>query len=194
MTNTLLELELSNEDDFIKRFEHLYQDINSEYNFGNNTIEKINVNKEASQNYETCCQNNRDFVYLNYVDIEKAIYELLYINHISVSKKYMSIEFIIGKSSNEFIIENNFGIHQDIYSTIDDESYTVIIYLHTNCQGGELIFYEKTCCCFEKTILVNTKSSLFSNTKVIIFDGKIFHKPEPFYNGQRCAIVCQVGK
>ena len=63
----------------------------------------------------------------------------------------ISSENLIEKN---IIIENNFGIHQDIYSTIDDESYTVIIYLHTNCQGGELIFYEKTYCSYEKTIII----------------------------------------
>ena len=189
------EIELTNEDNFIKCFDHLYQDITSEYNFGY-TMEKINVERERRRidNLFSCCFD-ADFIYSNYTLLENAIYELLYVNHIEISTtKDINIEFILAKSQNETIVENNFAIHQDRGSRVDGDSYTIIIYLHTNCQGGELIFYESTLCSFEKTKVVDPNTHLSSNTKVVIFDGEIFHKPEPFYNGQRCAIVCQVSK
>jgi hypothetical protein len=191
------ELELSNKDDFIERFDHLYQEITGEYNFGYNKTEKINVQRHAKRTCSlfSCCSDDRDYVYSNYAGLEKAIYELLYINHIEISKKEdTNIEFITAKSHNEIIVENDFAIHKDTDSKIHNDSYTIIIYLHTNCQGGELIFYESTSSSFEKTFTVDINASLSSNTKVVIFDGEIFHRPEPFYNGQRCAIVCQVSK
>ena len=43
------ELELSNKDDFIERFDHLYQEITGEYNFGYNKTEKINVQRHAKR-------------------------------------------------------------------------------------------------------------------------------------------------
>ena len=189
------EIELPNEDNFIKCFDHLYQEITSEYNFGY-TMEKINVERERRRidNLFSCCFD-ADFIYSNYTLLENAIYELLYVNHIEISTtKDINIEFILAKSPNETIVENNFAIHKDRDSGVDGDSYTIIIYLHTNCQGGELIFYESTQCSFEKTITVDPNTRLSSTTKVVIFDGEIFHKPEPFYNGQRCAIVCQVSK
>ena len=189
------EIELTNEDNFIKCFDHLYQDITSEYNFGY-TMETINVEQEGRRidNLFSCCFN-ADFIYSNYTLLENAIYDLLHVNHIEISKtKDISIEFILAKSHNETIVENNFAIHKDTDSRVGDDSYTIIIYLHTNCEGGELIFYESTPCSFEKTITVEPNIRLSSTTKVVIFDGEIFHKPEPFYNGQRCAIVCQVSK
>jgi hypothetical protein len=190
------EIELTNEDNFIKCFDHLYQDITSEYNLGD-TMEKINVQREAKRidNLFSCCFNT-DFVYSKYTLLENAIYELLYVNHIEISKtKDTNIEFILAKSHNETIVENSFGIHQDTGSKVKGNSYTMIIYLHTDCQEGELIFYEKRPSGdFEKTITVDPNTRLSSTTKVVIFDGEIFHKPEPFYNGQRCAIVCQVSK
>ena len=191
------ELELNNEDEFIKIFDELYNDIHGEYDFGYNKMEKVNVQRDAKPTCSifSCCSDDRDYVYANYASLEKAVYELLYVNHIQLSKKiYMNIEFITAKSRDEIIVENDFTIHQDIDSKIDGKSYTIIIYLHTNCQGGELIFYENTSFSFEKTLTVEINASLSSNTKVVIFDGEIFHKPEPFYNGQRCAIVCQVSK
>lgn len=190
------ELELNNEDDFIKIFDELYNNILVEYDFGYNKMEKVNVQQYAKQ---TCsifsfCSDDRDYVYANYASLEKAVYELLNVNHIQVSKKKMNIEFLTAKSRDEIIVENGFAIHQDIDSKIDGKSYTIIIYLHTKCQGGELIFYENMSCSFEKMLTFEINASLSSNTKVVIFDGEIFHKPEPFYNGQRCAIVCQVSK
>lgn len=200
MYKMIKELELTNEDNFIKCFDHLYQNINSDYDFGS-TMKKIFVKEEAKRiDYSfLCCLlpcsfNDTDFVYSNYTRLENAIYNILCANNIAISKKGdISIEFIIAKSHEE-TLENGFTIHQDTDSIIDGDSYTIIIYLHTNCQGGELIFYEKTLCSFEKTITVDPNPSLSSNTKVVIFDGEIFHKPESFYNGQRCAIVCQVNK
>lgn len=188
------EIELSNEDDFIKCFDHLYQDITTEYDFGY-TMKKINVEEKRIDSLFSCCCSDRDFVYSNYERLKNAIYDILRMSGIEISKiEDMNIEFILAKSRDEIIVENGFAIHQDRDSRVDGDSYTIIIYLHTNCQGGELIFYDSTLCSFEKTRTVDPNTHLSSNTKVVIFDGEIFHKPEPFYNGQRCAIVCQVSK
>lgn len=188
------EIELSNENDFIKCFDHLYQDITTEYDFGY-TMKKINVEEKRIDSLFSCCCSDRDFVYSNYERLKNAIYDILRMNGIEISKiEDMNIEFILAKSRDEIIVENGFAIHQDRDSRVDGDSYTIIIYLHTNCQGGELIFYDSTLCSFEKTRTVDPNTHLSSNTKVVIFDGEIFHKPEPFYNGQRCAIVCQVSK
>lgn len=188
------EIELSNEDNFIKCFDHLYQDITSEYDFGY-TMKKINVEEKRIDSLFSCCCSDRDFVYSNYERLKNAIYDMLRMNGIEISKiEDMNIEFILAKSRDEILVENGFAIHQDRDSRVDGDSYTIIIYLHTNCQGGELIFYESTLCNFEKTRIVDPNTYLSSNTKVVIFDGEIFHKPEPFYNGERCAIVCQVSK
>ena len=188
------EIELSNENDFIKCFDHLYQDITTEYDFGY-TMKKINVEEKRIDSLFSCCCNDRDFIYSNYERLKNAIYDMLRMNGIEISKiEDMNIEFILAKSRDKILVENGFTIHQDRDSRVYGDSYTIIIYLHTNCQGGELIFYESTLCNFEKTITVDPNTYLSSNTKVVIFDGEIFHKPEPFYNGQRCAIVCQVSK
>ncbi len=188
------EIELSNENDFIKCFDHLYEDITNEYDFGY-IMKKINVEEKRIDSLFSCCCSDRDFVYSNYERLKNAIYDILRMNDVEISKtEDMSIEFILAKSRDEILVENEFAIHQDRDSRVDGDSYTIIIYLHTNCRGGELIFYESTLGSFEKTRTVNPNTHLSSNTKVVIFDGKIFHKPEPFYNGQRCAIVCQVSK
>ena len=190
------ELVLSNDDDSICCFDDLYQDITSEYVF-DDTMKKINVQREAKRigSLFSCCSNDADFVYSNYARLENAIYEILYKNGIETSKtRDINVEFILAKSHNQDIVENSFAIHQDTGSKVQGDSYTMIIYLHTRCQGGELIFYESTSGGFEKTITVVPNTTSSSSTKVVIFDGEIFHKPEPFYNGQRCAIVCQVSK
>ena len=190
------EIELPNEDNFIKCFDHLYQDITTEYNFGY-TMKKINIERQAKRinSLFSCCCSDTNFVYSNYEGLRNAIYDILRMNGIENRKtEDMSIEFILAKSRDEILVENGFAIHQDRDSGVDGDSYTLIIYLHTNCQGGELIFYESTLFSFEKTRTVDPNTHLSSNTKVIIFDGEIFHKPEPFCNGQRCAIVCQVSK
>ena len=112
MYKMIKELELSNEDNFIKCFDHLYQDITSDYDFGS-TMKKIIVKEEAKRmDYSfLCCLlpcsfNDTDFVYSNYTRLENAIYNILYVNNIAISKKRdISIEFIIAKSHDE-IIEN----------------------------------------------------------------------------------------
>ena len=61
------EIELSNENDFIKCFDHLYQDITTEYDFGY-TMKKINVEEEKRiDSLFSCCCSDRDFdfVYQN---------------------------------------------------------------------------------------------------------------------------------
>lgn len=190
------EFEFNNDDDFISCFDDLYQDITSEYVF-DDTMKKINVQREAKRigSLFSCCSNDTDFVYSNYARLENAIYDLLCMNGIETSKtRDINVEFILAKSHNQDIVENSFAIHQDTGSKVQGDSYTMIIYLHTKCQGGELIFYESTSGSFEQTITVDPNTPSSSSTKVVIFDGEIFHKPEPFYNGQRCAIVCQVSK
>ena len=158
-------------------------------------MKKINVEEKRIDSLFSCCCSDRDFVYSNYELLKNAIYDMLRMNGIEISKiEDMNIEFILAKSRDEILVENGFAIHQDRDSRVYGDSYTIIIYLHTNCQGGELIFYESTLCNFEKTRTVDPNTYLSSNTKVVIFDGEIFHKPEPFYNGQRCAIVCQAVK
>ena len=190
------ELELSNEEHFIECFDNLYREITSKYDFDYNRTETINVVRYAKQsiNLFPCCCYEIDYIYTNYMSLQDAVYNLLYINNIQVNQeKDMYIEFIYARSRDE-IIENGFAIHQDIDSKIKGDSYTIIIYLHTNCRGGELTFYQPTLFHFEKTFTIDPNTSLSSTTKVVIFNGEIFHKPEPFYNGERCAIVCQVSK
>ena len=48
MYKMIKELELSNEDNFIKCFDHLYQDITGDYDFGS-TMKKIIVKEEAKR-------------------------------------------------------------------------------------------------------------------------------------------------
>jgi len=190
------ELELSNNDHSISCFDDLYQDITSEYVF-DDTMKKINVQREAKRfgSLFSCCSNDTDFVYSNYARLENAIYDILCMNGIEISKtRDINVEFILAKSHNQDIVKNSFAIHQDTGSKVRGDSYTMIIYLHTKCQGGELIFYESISGSFEQTITVDPNTTSSSSTKVVIFDGEIFHKPEPFYDGQRCAIVCQVSK
>ena len=190
------ELEFNNDDDFISCFDDLYQDITSEYVF-DDTMKKINVQREAKRigSLFSCCSNDTDFVYSNYAGLENAIYDILCMNGIEISKtRDINVEFILAKSHNQDIVENSFAIHQDTGSKVQGDSYTMIIYLHTKCQGGELKFYESTSGGFEQKITVDPNTTSSSSTKVVIFDGEIFHKPEPFYDGQRCAIVCQVSK
>ena len=68
MYKMIKELELTNEDNFIKCFDHLYQNINSDYDFGS-TMKKIFVKEEAKRiDYSfLCCLlpcsfNDTDFV------------------------------------------------------------------------------------------------------------------------------------
>ena len=190
------QLTLSNDSSFMGSCIHLYNEIMSEYYFKNNACEKILVSKNLNNNFSIldCCKD-MSFFYNDYEILEKKLYNVLKTNNIICNEeKNVSIEFIYGKSHNDIIVDNNFTIHKDIGSTISGESYTVIVYLHTNCQGGELIFYEDTLCSYEKTMVIDPNSYFPSFTKIVIFDGELFHKPEPFYNGKRCAIVCQISK
>ena len=55
MYKMIKELELSNEDNFIKCFDHLYQDITSDYDFGS-TMKKIIVKEEEKRmDYSFLC-------------------------------------------------------------------------------------------------------------------------------------------
>jgi len=190
------QLTLSNDSSFMGSCIHLYNEIMSEYYFKNNACEKILVSKNLNNNFSIldCCKD-MSFFYNDYDILEKKLYNVLKTNNIICNEeKNVSIEFIYGKSHDDIIVDNNFTIHKDIGSTISGESYTVIVYLHTNCQGGELIFYEDTLCSYDKTMVIDPNSDFPSFTKIVIFDGELLHKPEPFYNGKRCAIVCQISK
>ena len=198
--NNLLELIIENKKQFIILFTNLYNELMSEYGFIDGKTETINIKKTQKTQITSifnCCyiDINTDFICPYYDILEEALYGLLNENNIKFNEydKKTNIEFIYGNSLDN-IITNNFAIHQDIDSGFSDNSYTIIIYLNTNCKEGELIFYEKTYCHYEKIILIdpNTYSDLF--TKIVIFDGKLFHKPEPFHRGKRCAIVCQLAK
>lgn len=190
------ELNLSNDNSFMGSCIHLYNEIMSEYYFKNDVSERILVSKNPNSNFSIldCCKE-MSFCYNSYEILEKQLYKFLRTNNIICKEeKSVSIEFIYGKSYDDIKVDNNFTIHKDTGSTVSGESYTVIVYLHTNCQGGELIFYEDTLCSFEKTVVIDPNSDFPSFTKIVIFDGELFHKPEPFYNGKRCAIVCQISK
>ena len=190
---TLIELNIDNDDNFIKSLYHLYNDVMSEYGFVDGKTKTININKYPINSIFACCTYS-DFVYTHYDVLETALYGLLNQNNLKFDEnKKTNIEFIYGNAVDN-IIDNDFAIHQDIGSGFSDDSYTIITYLNTDCKGGELIFYEKTYYGFEKTRIIdpNTYSELI--TKTVIFDGKLFHKPEPFHSGKRCAIVSQIRK
>ena len=196
--NNLLELIIENKTSFVILFTDLYNEIMSEYGFIDGKTETINVEKNQKTQITSilnCCYTNNDFICSYYDILEEALYELLNENNIKFNEyqKKTNIEFIYGNSLDN-MITNDFAIHQDIDSGFSNNSYTIIIYLNTDCKEGELIFYEKTYCSYEKTIIIepNTYSDLF--TKTVIFDGELFHKPEPFHSGKRCAIVCQLAK
>ena len=141
----------------------------SEYYFKNNACEKILVSKNLNNNFSIldCCKD-MSFFYNDYDILEKKLYNVLKTNNIICNEeKNVSIEFIYGKSHDDIKVDNNFTIHKDIGSTISGESYTVIVYLHTNCQGGELIFYEDTLCSFEKTVVIDPNSDFPSFTKIL---------------------------
>lgn len=197
MSNKLIQqLTLSNNSGFIVSCIHLYNEIMSEYYFKNNVSERILVRKNPSCNFNIldCCKE-MSFCYNSYEILEKKLYNLLRTNNIICKEeKNISIEFIYGKSYDDIKVDNKFTIHKDTGSTVSGESYTVIVYLNTNCQGGELIFYKDTLGSFEKNMVIDPNSDFPSFTKIVIFDGELFHKPEPFYNGKRCAIVCQISK
>ena len=196
-SNNILELVLENKTPFITVFTNLYNDIISEYSFIDGKTETININKYSIpiNSIFSCCMNN-NYVYTHYDVLEEQLYELLNENNIKFNKyeKKTNIEFIYGISLDDNIIDNNFIIHQDIDSGFSKNSYTIIIYLNTDCKGGELIFYEKTYCSYEKTIIIDTNTYSELITKIVIFDGELYHKPEPFHSGKRCAIVCQLYK
>jgi hypothetical protein len=198
MEKVLIELKKSNNNNFIKSFMYLYNDIMSEFNFESGKTTSINVNKSKSEvnNWLSCCIDT-EYIYLQYKLIEEELYSLLEEHNINVEKKEnrVSIEFIYSNSPDDTIINSIFAIHDDIGSKFKSKSYTIIIYLNTNCHGGELIFYKETFWNYEKikTIDVNTEDSkLF--TKIVIFDGELLHKPESFSNGARIAFVCQICK
>lgn len=193
--NNSLELIIENKTSFITLFTYLYNEIINEYGFIDGKTETINVKKTYTISIFNCCYINTDFICPYYDVLEEALYGLLNENNIKLNEYYKktNIEFIYGNSLDN-MITNHFAIHQDIDSAFSNNSYTIIIYLNTDCKGGELIFYEKTHYDYEKTIIIepNTYSDLF--TKTVIFDGELFHKPEPFHSGKRCAIVCQLAK
>jgi hypothetical protein len=191
--NNLLELIIENKTSFVTLFTDLYNEIMSEYGFIDGKTKTININKYPINSIFDCCAYS-DFVYTHYDVLETALYGLLNENNLKFDEnKKTNIEFIYGNAVDN-IIDNGFVIHQDIDSGFSNNSYTIIIYLNTDCKEGELIFYEKTYCSYEKTIIIdpNTYSDLF--TKTVIFDGELFHKPESFHSGKRCAIVCQLAK
>ena len=122
------EIELSNENDFIKCFDHLYEDITNEYDFGY-IMKKINVEEKRIDSLFSCCCSDRDFVYSNYERLRNAIYDILRMNGIENRKtEDMSIEFILAKSRDEILVENGFAIHQDRDSGVDGDSYTCLLY------------------------------------------------------------------
>ena len=194
--NNLLELILDNKTQFITLFTDLYNNIMNDYSFIDGKTKTINIEKTKKISILNCCYTDTDFICRDYDVLEEALYGLLNENNIKFNKyeKKTNIEFIYGNSLDDKIIDNNFAIHQDIDSGFSYNSYTIIIYLNTDCKGGKLIFYENTYSNYEKTIIIDTNTYSELNTKIVIFDGELFHKPEPFHNGKRCAIVCQLAK
>lgn len=194
--NNSLELIVENKTPFITLFTDLYNELISEYGFIDGKTQTINVKKTHPRSIFTCCYTETDFICPYYHLLEEALYGLLNENNIKFDEYYKktNIEFIYGNSLDNNMITNNFAIHQDIYSRFSNNSYTIIIYLNTDCKGGELIFYEKTYWYYEKTIIIEPNTYSDSFTKIVVFDGELFHKPEPFHSGKKCAIVCQLAK
>jgi hypothetical protein len=184
---TLKEVLISNDERVISLCIELYNDIMSENSFTDNVMKKIDVKKKAICNI-FCCSAPEYYVFKNYIWFEDALYDLL--ETYGCSDYYRNetkwdIEFIFGKSTGD-TVDNDFAIHQDYGEK------TIILYLYTNCKGGELKFYEKTHCSYENVKTIDINSESLNETKGVIFNSNLYHKPESFTDGERCAIVCQL--
>lgn len=86
-----------------------------------------------------------------------------------------------------------FDIHQDDYRGINYEVNTFIIYFDVNCNGGELCFYENNETNIPyKIIDVNNPNNL--QCKIVMFEGKLYHKPNDYLNGIRKLLSFHIPK
>jgi hypothetical protein len=104
------------------------------------------------------------------------------------------------------IMSNTFVIHEDDYGLLDYPVNTFILYLDVQCEGGDLVFYNKkpdsTCSLFRECINESTMYESFRTVethnptkvscKVVMFNGSIYHKPNTVVNGHRLSIMIQI--
>ena len=169
----------------------LLNNINKQLNIDEN--EHIQLDIVDKKSYSLFCCRKEEYQDNKYNNKIFELKQLLKENNIDFdTNEKVSIEFNYGYS-NEKKMNTGFSIHNDIGSKIEGPSYTIIVYINTNCKNGELIFYQNTTCNYEpyRILNPNSKSSLY--TKVVIFDGSLYHCPEPYY-GKRCAFVFQIKK
>ena len=182
---------LNNNHPLIVSCTKLFNNINNNLNIDENEL--IHLDIVEKKYYSLFCCKKEEYIDNQYNNKIIELKQLLDKNNINFDKNTnISIEFNYG-FSNEKKMDTGFSIHNDIGSKIDEQSYTIIVYVNTNCKNGELIFYQSTICNYEpyRIINPNSKSSLY--TKVIIFDGSLYHCPEPYY-GKRCTFVFQIKK
>lgn len=182
---------ISNTHSLIVTCTELFDNINKNLKIDDNEFLSLNITQKK-RFLLFCCIDDEYFdnKYNNrIIELKHFLNEL----NIQYDKNsYSSIELNYGYS-NDKEIATPFIIHNDIGSKINGESYTIIVYLNTNCKYGELIFYDETYCSFESNRIINPNSNSSFYTKVVIFDGSLYHCPDNFF-GKRCAFVFQIKK
>lgn len=148
---------------------------------------------DSSNIYYTINQDtkrlNEFIAYDNFIDlIEEVVFIMNAYNFTSVidydNLQNINVEFHYANADSDIVFP-----WTDIHCDNDNGILvnTFICYLDSECQNGELLFYDP-----ERKI--STKSSSTNEKKCIIFNGDLLHNPSPIANGFRYAILFQIPK
>jgi hypothetical protein len=115
-----------------------------------------------------------------------------------VNDENISVEFHYAHKKNldEDEIPPIFEIHQDDYGGTSYPVHTFICYNSVDLVGGDFAFYDKyeTNSVKDASEIVNIRSHDKNFTKVVMFDGEIYHSALPIKSGYRYALSIQIKK
>lgn len=129
--------------------------------------------------------NRCNHIVYNYDNLLSRVFQIVNNNlhdNIHVTDKNPDIELHISDGDN---LESSFDIHTD--NDNGDNVYTFIVYLITECVGGNLAFYKSNKIIEE----VDIRSSNDTQVKCLLFSGDVQHKPLKC-SGKRVALSFQL--
>jgi hypothetical protein len=177
-------IQLPNDDPIIAFSEDLHQRLMHTKQYDQLGWFQTDVEPE-SRGWFTCSSNyivNEDLM-----SIIPLISKQLNEHGLHVKQKLTSSDFLVeihyANAGND-PVESGLDIHRDNDGGIRGYLHTLIVYLHVDCQGGELNIYSE-----REKFLEQIK---VSDNTVVMFNGGLYHQPQKITNGKRVAVSYQI--
>lgn len=126
-------------------------------------------------------------------DIIKMVSQIFKDNDLEVEDKLditenTNIEVHYAKTG-ENSIGSGLMVHMDNDGAINGRVHTLIVYLDIDCKGGLLEVYDDTGT--RQKYKIDPRSEIKNQTKVVMFNGGMMHRPTPITNGTRLIVTYQ---